>query len=127
MWSFFLFPIVAGLIVFIFAAPALGFANRGTSFLRFARVFFVGGISLSVIRAACFWALFYSERQGPGDLSLFPLALLLIPEGMLFAERLGRSIGQGILFGGLLVIGSFLWAALPGWSLSPRKRKTISG
>jgi hypothetical protein len=124
---FLLMPMVTWLVVFIVLAPILGFVTRDRSSSSFTLVFSISGISLSLIRLACYWTLFYQTRTGLPDFSLFPLGLLLLPEAALGPEAALLPIGgewtidQGILFSGLLVIGSFLWAAILGWSMRARK------
>ena len=122
--SLVLMTVVAGLILFIFLAAVLALVDRGSSSLRFAPVFVIAGISLSLIRMASYWALFYMARTGQEDISYLPLAFLLFPEGKLLPESGERTtVVQGILFSGLLAIGSFLWAAILGWSMRRRARR----
>src|SRR5438876_12075595 len=100
-----LMAIVSAVIVFLFIAPALGFVNRDKASLRFTPVFLIAGISLSVVRIACYWTLIYLDRTGQRDITALPLALL-IPEGSLVPDSASLTIGRAILFSGLLVIGS---------------------
>jgi hypothetical protein len=118
-----LMPLVAGLIVFILLAPLLGFAKRGKSSSSFAMILTIAGISLSVIRMTCYWALFYMARSGHQEIGYLPLIFLLFPEAILLQENGQQTIVQGILFSGLLAIGSFLWAAILGWSMTRGSQK----
>jgi hypothetical protein len=124
---FLLMPVVAGLFLFIVLAPILGFVKRDRSSSNFTLVFFIAGVSLSLVRLACYWTLFYLANTGQRDISSFPLGLLLLPEALLIPKaavlpEIGKwTIAQGIPFSGLLVTGSFLWAAILGWSMRARK------
>jgi hypothetical protein len=102
-------------------APILGFGSQVKRSLPFARVFVIAGISLSLIRLACYWTLFYLTSTGQQDFGSLLLVLPLLPEAALLPGSAVWSIGPRILFSGLLVIGSFLWAAILGWSLSGKK------
>lgn len=124
LFTLILMVVVGAVIVFLFVAPILGFVNRDKAALRFTPVFLIAGISLSVVRIACYSTLIYVDRTGQRDITTLPLALLLIPEGSLVPESASLTIGRAVLFSGLLAIGSFAWAAILGWSMS-RKRRSI--
>jgi hypothetical protein len=114
--------LAAGLILFIVVAPILGFFKQDNSSLRFTPVFVIAGIALGVIRVACFWALFYLDRTGQRETyDSVPFRLLIIPEGGLLLGIRKWTIVQGILLSALLAMGSFVWAAILGWSMRARK------
>jgi hypothetical protein len=124
---FLLIPVAAGLVVFIVLAPILGFVKQDSSSSSFTLVFFIAGVSLSLVRLVSYWIWTSQARTGHLDASLFPFGLLLLPEAALGPEAAvlpqgGKwTLAQGILFSGMLVIGSFLWAAILGWSMRARK------
>ena len=96
-----LMAVVGAVILFLFTAPVLGFVNRDKASLRFTPVFLIAGISLSVVRIACFSTLVYLNRTGQRDITRLPLALLL-PEGFLVPDSTSLATGGAVLFSGRL-------------------------
>lgn len=122
---FFVMSLVMGLAVFVIVAPIFGFSRQRPSSLRFMTVFSVAGISLSVVRVTGCWAVFYLTRTGQRDINLLPLGLFTLPEALLLPESDRWTTGDAILLSVLLVIGSSLWAALFGWSMSHRAGRSV--
>lgn len=64
------------------------------------------------MRIAVLWFLIYSEWGHHQSISLLPLIVLLYPEGLLLPSNFSWTVGRGLGFSGVLVLGSFVITAV---------------
>jgi len=70
------------------------------------------GGSIAFVRISIYWYLAYREWNGTQSLSLFPLILLLLPEGAVLPRNWSLTAPHVVLLSGLLAAGSFGFALL---------------
>jgi hypothetical protein len=88
---------------------------RSRSSHSYRKTVIVTGVILSVIRVGIFWLMMYLEQGHQATVSYLPLVLLQIPEIFVPDFHVGEKVGfffGSILYNGLLIIGSFLWALM---------------
>lgn len=68
------------------------------------------GSGLALIRLSSLWFLLYAEWTHQQSLGSLLLVLLLLPEGWVIPKDFSWTWMPAVIFSGLLVLGSFIWA-----------------